>query len=242
MTVQIFTPYRICPLGAHVDHQLGLVTGFALDYGMTLTYEPVPSGRIFLISKNFPGRARTTVHKISNKTGDWGDYLRSAVAALHHADYELQVGFKGVIEGTLPIGGLSSSAAIIILYLRALCDLNNIQLNRDQLVALAHYAEAVYIGLNNGILDQSCEVYSKKDGLLFLDTRDSSYKVIPQPKRMPHYEFAIVFSGVEHALINSAYNSRVDECKAAAYALKAYAGMPYDKVADSVLALLRREA
>ena len=67
---------------------LGLVTGFALDYGMTLTYEPVPSGRIFLISKNFPGRARTTVHKISNKTGDWGDYLRSAVAALHHADYE----------------------------------------------------------------------------------------------------------------------------------------------------------
>jgi hypothetical protein len=35
MTVQIFTPYRICPLGAHVDHQLGLVTGFALDYGMT---------------------------------------------------------------------------------------------------------------------------------------------------------------------------------------------------------------
>ena len=235
MTVQIFTPYRICPLGAHVDHQLGLVTGFALDYGMTLTYEPVPSGRIFLISKNFPGRARTTVHKISNKTGDWGDYLRSAVAALHHADYELQVGFKGVIEGTLPIGGLSSSAAIIILYLRALCDLNNIKLDRDQLVALAHYAEATYIGLNNGILDQSCEVYSKKDGLLFLDTRDGSYKVIPQPKRMPHYEFAIVFSGVEHALINSAYNSRVDECKAAAYALKAYAGMPYDKVADSVL-------
>ena len=24
-----FTPYKICPLGAHVDHNLGLVTGFA---------------------------------------------------------------------------------------------------------------------------------------------------------------------------------------------------------------------
>ena len=68
---KIFTPYRICPLGAHVDHQLGLVAGFALDYGMTLTYEPVPSGQIFLISKNFPGRARTTVHKITMKTGEW---------------------------------------------------------------------------------------------------------------------------------------------------------------------------
>ena len=24
-----FTPYRICPLGAHSDHQLGKITGFA---------------------------------------------------------------------------------------------------------------------------------------------------------------------------------------------------------------------
>jgi galactokinase len=232
---KIFTPYRICPLGAHVDHQLGLVTGFALDYGMTLTYEPEPSGRIYLISKNFTGRARTTVHKITNKTGEWGDYLRAAVAALLHADYELDVGFKGVIEGTLPIGGLSSSAAIIISYLRALCKLNKIKLTPEQLVALSHYAEATYIGLNNGILDQSCEVYSKKNGLLYLDTKTETYKIIPQSKRMPHYEFAIVFSGVEHALINSAYNSRVDECKAAAYALKAYSGMHYNKVADSVL-------
>ncbi len=27
----IFSPYRVCPLGAHVDHQHGLVTGFAID-------------------------------------------------------------------------------------------------------------------------------------------------------------------------------------------------------------------
>ena len=26
----IFSPYRVCPLGAHVDHQHGIVTGFAL--------------------------------------------------------------------------------------------------------------------------------------------------------------------------------------------------------------------
>ena len=28
-----FTPYRICPLGAHSDHQLGKITGFAIDKG-----------------------------------------------------------------------------------------------------------------------------------------------------------------------------------------------------------------
>ena len=26
-----FTPYRICPLGAHVDHNLGKITGFSID-------------------------------------------------------------------------------------------------------------------------------------------------------------------------------------------------------------------
>ena len=26
-----FTPYRVCPLGAHVDHQNGWITGFAID-------------------------------------------------------------------------------------------------------------------------------------------------------------------------------------------------------------------
>ena len=30
----IFSPYRVCPLGAHVDHQHGLVTGFAIDKGV----------------------------------------------------------------------------------------------------------------------------------------------------------------------------------------------------------------
>ena len=33
-----FTPYRVCPLGAHVDHQLGQVTGFAIDKGIHIAY------------------------------------------------------------------------------------------------------------------------------------------------------------------------------------------------------------
>ena len=231
----IHTPYRVCPLGAHVDHQKGLVTGFALDKGVTLNFEPLASGEILLTSKNFPGPVQSTVHQVTDRQHHWGDYARSAVAALLHHKYELTVGLKGEIEGSLPIGGLSSSAAVIITYLRALCLVNGITLNREKLVALAHWAETRYIGLNNGILDQSCEVFSKARCLLYLDTLDSSYRLIPQSPAMPPYEIAIIFSGLEHALVNSAYNARVDECKAAAYALKAYAGIPYDKLASTVL-------
>lgn len=36
----IFSPYRVCPLGAHVDHQHGLVTGFAINKGVDLWWTP----------------------------------------------------------------------------------------------------------------------------------------------------------------------------------------------------------
>ena len=57
--------------------------------------------------------------------GDWADYLRGATLALE-ADHRLKVGLCGVIEGTLPIGGLSSSAAVTISFLQALCVVNAI--------------------------------------------------------------------------------------------------------------------
>ena len=55
-TNKIFCPYRICPLGAHVDHQLGLVTGFALDKGITLEYNPTEDGSVTIISKILTAR------------------------------------------------------------------------------------------------------------------------------------------------------------------------------------------
>src|SRR5678815_2104468 len=48
-------PYRICPLGAHVDHQLGLVTGLTIDSGILLAYTPSSEPRARLTSLNFPG-------------------------------------------------------------------------------------------------------------------------------------------------------------------------------------------
>lgn len=36
-------PYRVCPLGAHVDHQGGRVAGMALDCGVLLGFLPAPA-------------------------------------------------------------------------------------------------------------------------------------------------------------------------------------------------------
>lgn len=221
--MRTFTPYRICPLGAHVDHQNGMVTGFALDHGVTLTYElSDASDEVRLTSRNFPGEVVFAAGRMPKKMGDWGDYARAALAALRGNGYEIRTGFNGKIEGTLPIGGLSSSAAVIITYITTFCKMNEIHLSGWEMIRLSQWAENHFLGLNVGILDPSCEIFSKENQLLFLDVETSRVELIPKSAKMKPYQVVIFFSGKERSLINSSYNLRVDECKSAAFALKAY--------------------
>ena len=163
-----FCPYRICPIGAHSDHQHGKITGLAIDKGISIAYGAKQNGVVELTSLQFEKRAQWHVSGTpSVKQGDWADYLRGATVALAKR-YALRVGLSGVIEGSLPIGGLSSSAAVIIAFLSALCRVNGITLTQSELINTALEAENEYVGVSCGKLDQSCEVYCKKDHLLYI--------------------------------------------------------------------------
>ena len=229
-----FCPYRVCPLGAHIDHQYGVVTGFALDKGIRIMFCETNDGTVEAASKNFPEKISFNVKDIPEFQGDWADYIRGAAYSLGKK-YKLTKGVKALIEGTLPVGGLSSSAALILAFMSALCDANDIELTNKEKIYIAQAAENEYVGVSCGKLDQSCEVLCKKDHLLFLDNKTDEYELIPQNSNMPPCEFAIVFSGVERTLVGSAFNMRVDELKSASYALKAFAGMEYGKFKDSRL-------
>lgn len=223
-----FSPYRICPIGAHSDHNLGKITGFAIDKGIHIAYSAKHNGVVEMGSLQFPKRAQWHIKEIGGKTGDWADYLRGATWALAKR-YPLTVGLCGVIEGSLPIGGLSSSAAVILAFLDALAKVNGIKLSDQQLIEVAFDAEKNYVGINVGTLDQSCEVLSRKGQLLYLDCRDNQYELIPTDPAMKPYKIAIFFSGLEHNLAGSKYNMRVDELRAGVYALQALSGMEYGK-------------
>ena len=230
-----FCPYRVCPIGAHSDHQLGKITGFALDKGIRIAYAPKTNGVVELCSLQFEKRAQWHVRDVPENTQqDWANHLRGATLALGMR-YPLSVGISGVIEGSLPIGGLSSSASVILAFLNALCKVNHLSPAPQELILMTMEAENNYVGVASGKLDQSCEVLSKKDHLLYLDTRDDSYELIPISPNMKPYKIAIFFSGVERTLAGSKFNMRVDECRSAAYALKAYAGMEYGKFNETHL-------
>lgn len=230
-----FCPYRISPLGAHIDHQFGKINGFAIDKGISMAYCPTQNDMVELQSIGFTKKVRFQVNQVpENKEGDWADHLRGAAKVLGEK-YPLHRGLSGVIEGSLPIGGLSSSASVIICFLSALCKVNGISLTPMEMIMMAKAAENKYVGVNCGKLDQSCEVLSRKNHLLYLDTKDDSYELIPTSEKMKPYKIAIFFSGLERSLANSKYNLRQDECKAAAYALMGYAGMDYGRFEDARL-------
>ena len=237
----IFSPYRVCPLGAHVDHQHGLVTGFAFDKGVDLLFTPTDDGSVSLRSLTFEGAIDFNItHPTQMKEGNWGDYARGAKFALKKR-FQLTKGIKGVIKGSLPIGGLSSSAAVLIAYVMAFAKANSITLTPMEVIKIASQAEREYIGLTNGILDQACIALSEKDALLFLDTDTEQYRIIRKNPRMPEFELAIIFSGLTRSLVNSDYNLRVAECKTAAWNMMAYTGMPLKSLDKTYLRDIPKE-
>ena len=218
----IFSPYRVCPLGAHVDHQHGLVTGFAINMGVDLWFNVREDSRVKLSSLSFEGDVvfdLATRSEVREK--HWGDYARGAKYALKKR-FDLQRGIDGVIKGSLPVGGLSSSAAVVMAFAKA----NGITLQSFEVVQIASEAEREYIGLNNGLLDQACIALGKKDGLLFLDCDSNEWRIIRRNPQMPEFEIGIFFSGLTRSLVNSDYNLRVFECKTAAWNMLAYQDQP----------------
>lgn len=229
-----YCPYRICPLGAHVDHQQGLVTGFAINYGIDIAYTISDDDLCQVVSHNFKNRKRFRVNDVLEKQDDWCDYIRGGVKALQKNGYDLKHGINAYVYGELPIGGLSSSAANIISFLIAIAFANNIKLTNQQLIEFAYQAETEFVGMSIGKLDQSCEVLSKKDELLVLDTKSLKYKTVKFGNNSNKFEFLIVHCGAERLLAGSYYNIRVDECKAAAFIANSYLGI-YKKFKDTYL-------
>ena len=228
-----FCPQRVVPVGAHSDYGLGRSTGLALDKGIHLAYRPKKNGVVELVSVQFEKRAQWHIADIpETRDGDWADYLRGATIGLKQK-HKLTTGLCGVIEGSLPIGGLSSSAAVCIVFITALARVNDIHLTRQELIHIALFAERNYVGVNVGTNDQAVEVFSKKDQLVYTDTQDDSCELIPTSRNMKPYEIAIFFSGLERSLAGTNLNMRVDELRSAAYALKAYAGMEYGKYEET---------
>ena len=217
----IYSPYRICPLGAHLDHQFGPVLAGAIDHGIHLAYMPV-RGKMVLRSDEFFGDVEFKLGDAKDKVAQcWANYARGAVFALQQ-NHVLEYGLIGVTVGGRSQAGMSSSAAVGIAYLKALASCNNIKLSDEELVRLDKVIETNFLGLKNGILDPAAVVFGRDNALAEINTRNYS---IQHHQAGGEFCFALVHSGLQEALTPANFNLRVDESLAAAQALNKLASL-----------------
>ena len=208
----IFSPYRICPIGAHIDHQGGVVLGRTIKLGTTLEYEPSTSKEIQINNDQY-GETIFLIGELD--TNHWARYAQAAARVLPN----LKRGMRAHVRGTLIGAGLSSSASVGLAYLKALADVNDIKLSNEQWIHLDYELEHGQLGLQNGLLDPMTIVYGKKNALLFMDTITATVTPIFDPPSNPH-AWILAYSGVSRELTKSGFNMRVEECRQAASMLK----------------------
>jgi galactokinase/galacturonokinase len=250
----IASPYRICPLGAHIDHQGGPVLGMTINACTLMAYSPTADSTVGLASRNYPGKVAFDLDAIPENPGSyWGVYARAAALALKE-DHVLTSGVTGLLDGMLPGCGLSSSASVLLAYLHALADVNALSLTPWDYVNYTRRAENKFIGLNNGILDQTSIVFGKRRHLLHIDTLKPEVESLAEVFEDSSYRILVAYSGYSRELTTTGYNFRVQECAEAAAMLAALAGRPaanmlsairpseYDRFAYHLPPILARRA
>ncbi|CAA7408281.1 unnamed protein product [Spirodela intermedia] len=245
----VVSPYRICPLGAHIDHQGGTVSAMTINRGILLGFIPSDDSQVLLHSGQFGGEVKFSVDEIQQPTSirmsssddeingqeesNWGNYARGAIYALQRGGKRLSQGITGFICGSrgLDSSGLSSSAAVGVAYLLAFEHANKLTVPPMENIELDRLIENEYLGLRNGILDQSAILLSNYGCLTSLNCKTKDYILVRPPEIIRHqepgrgeaYKILLAFSGLKHALTSKpGYNARVAECcEAASVLLKA---------------------
>ncbi|MFK7896021.1 MAG: galactokinase family protein [Myxococcota bacterium] len=237
----VVSPYRICPVGAHVDHQGGRMLGMAIDVSTQLVF--VSSDQVDLESRNFPSRVEFDPgaplppwmaapggapemspgsETVASGSPSWSRYVHASLETLRTRLPASPKGFRGIVAGGLPGGGLSSSASVLLAYFSAWAEVNSLSLSLPELVALAVEAENEYVGVQCGILDPASILGSRRDHLLSIDAGTGETEAIPLggaadgSRKVAEPVFVVAFTGAERSLLSTPFNDRVEACFEAA--------------------------
>jgi len=242
----VISPYRFNPLGAHIDHQGGRVLARTLNQYTLLAFWPsdrpvldlrfdegaekpradhsrADHCRIAWSSASAAVDQTSPAQHPSPAADDSDSRVRFATAAVRvlNGYRPLTYGLTGVVHGTLVAAGLSSSASVVLAYLRALALVNDIELDEQTMVELVRQVENEHLGLNNGLQDQMSVVFGRADALSCLDVETVTSMPVPDPPTIDEVRWVLCYSGVSRELASgSGFNTRVAECREAAALLQ----------------------
>lgn len=222
----ISAPGRVNLIGEHVDYNMGIVLPAAVNRRIWLTARSLSESILRISALDLGESAEIDLTNLSNKVDIegkslplWAMYPAAVASAFQLKGYPVG-GLEACIASNLPMrSGLSSSAALEVAFALAFQTFSEIEMNRMQLAQLCRQAEADFIGVQCGLMDQFAVSHGVARHALFFDTRSLEWQPIPMP---PDTVIVVADSGIKRELANSAYNQRKQECQEAVEWLHPY--------------------
>jgi galactokinase len=210
-------PGRVNLMGEHTDYNDGLVLPMALEMACYAGVAAADHGKLRVYSANLNETREWPTGSIgtAQPEHDWGDYVLGVAFQLTRSGYAIGPCNLYIVSEVPEGAGLSSSASIEVATAIAL--LGSRTMEKLEIAKLCQRAEAQFVGMPCGIMDQYASVFGKKHAAIEIDCRDLSSETVSLPENI---QVIVANSMVKHELGTSAYRQRVAECKDAVAAIE----------------------
>lgn len=211
----VYAPGRVNIIGEHTDYNDGFVMPCAINYGTAVSGAKRDDGVFNVYAADLDKSDSFSLQQeICRSEHKWQNYVRGVVHFIQQRCPEFRQGADLVISGNVPLSsGLSSSASLEVAVGKFCQQLGNLPLTHTEIALIGQKAENQFVGANCGNMDQLISALGQEDHLLMIDCRSLETKATPVPHNVA---VMIVNSNVKHDLVTGEYNTRRQQCEAAA--------------------------
>ncbi|WP_084717428.1 galactokinase [Vibrio rhizosphaerae] len=212
----IQAPGRVNLIGEHTDYNDGFVLPCAINYQTVVAAAKRHDNLVRVVSVDYGNAVdefdiRQAITFQPDKM--WANYIRGVVKCLLARGYPLG-GADITVSGNVPQGaGLSSSAALEVVIGQTFKALFNLDISQAEIALNGQQAENEFVGCNCGIMDQMISAQGRENHAMLLDCRSLETTAVSMPENVA---VLIINSNKKRGLVDSEYNTRRQQCEAAA--------------------------
>lgn len=210
-------PGRVNLIGEHTDYNGGFVLPCAIDYRTVIAALPRADRLVRVVAADYGGAIdEYSLDAPIERRDDamWANYVRGVVRELQRRGLPL-TGMDMAISGDVPQGaGLSSSASLTVAVGRLFATLPGMDaLTPIETALAAQHSENDFVGTQCGNMDQIISACGVEGHALLIDCRSLETRPVEIPAGVA---IMILHSHVKRGLVDSEYNTRRQQCEAAA--------------------------